>query len=94
MPKMRKFEIDEVNCPESFVTVSIRGDLIGTVAKCLRNCSEQRAHCNAARNLGEQLARAGDMIYRQIPAMDHLDIADVVVDHEGLEHDNVETRVA
>lgn len=90
MPNMKKHEIDEVNCQESFVTLSIRGDMIGTVAKCLMNCSDHRSHCSAARWLGEKLARIGDMIYGETPV--YTKIGDVVVDHAGVVYDNFENR--
>ena len=86
---MKIFELDEVNCEDRYATVSIRGDLLGTVAKCLRNCDEMRAKSNAARELGDALALAGDMIFRSVPVAANLYAADVVVEHDGTVHDHL-----
>lgn len=89
MANMKKYEVDEVNCEESFVTVSIRGDMLATVAKCLINCDEAWKDCNAAYWLGTKLRRAGDMIYQAI-RVDRR-IAEVVVEHDGTVHDNFQS---
>ena len=88
--KMQKFEFDEVNCPESYVELAIRGDLIAEVARCLESCEEDRRQFTAIQQLAKALRIAGNMIYGSVNPEQFSKIADKVVMPDGAVHQQSE----
>lgn len=83
LEQMDKYELEEVNCERSFVTVTIRGDIVASVANALMACHDGHRHANAIRCLGSDLKRSGDMIYGAVDPAMNLDVAHVVVTDQG-----------
>lgn len=80
---LHKFELNEVNCIDSFVTVTLRADLLKDFSRCLLGCESFRKEFKSVRSLGDSLLLAYHLIYNQIAIGGALNLAKIIVQSDG-----------